>query len=82
MNDRKRWIPKDIRPSSIVFVCPYCDDTVYFCHGSNSKNRKNGIVKYCLYDFCPWCGKPVDWYIEEKENGQNAEKMGQSKTEI
>ena len=64
LHERKKWIPKDNIPSSTSFICPYCNETVHFSHGSTSKSRRNGVSKRCLYDFCPWCGEPVEKYAE------------------
>ena len=68
---RKQWIEENWRPSSTMFVCPYCREQVYFAHGSSSKSRRRGLTKRCLYRFCPWCGKEVTPlrinYIEDDE---------------
>ena len=53
------WIEASKLRSSITFICPYCREKVYFHHGSNSKSRRHGLTKRCLYRFCPWCGKEV-----------------------
>ena len=59
----KEWIPKDNLPSSVTFVCPYCNGQVTYYHGSSSKSRKNsGTTKRCLYEYCPWCQEKVEPY--------------------
>lgn len=55
----EEWIEVEKRPSSTKFLCPHCRSEVIYPHGANARNRRFGIRKRCLYDFCPWCGKPV-----------------------
>lgn len=59
----KTWIPADTHPSSVTFICPYCNGKVTYHHGSSSKSRTNsGTVKRCLYEYCPWCQEKVEPY--------------------
>lgn len=58
-----KWIPKNSHPSSTMFVCPHCNNEVYFNHGSSTiSRRKSKNFKHCPYNYCPWCGKQVNQY--------------------
>ena len=65
LDKRLSWIPKDSNPSSIQFICPYCEQINFFYHGSTSKSRKNGKYKCCLLKFCAVCGREVDPYTDK-----------------
>lgn len=61
-----KWIPANPNPSSVTFICPYCNGRVTYHHGSSSKSRSNsGTVKRCLYEYCPWCQEKVEPYRAE-----------------
>ena len=65
----EEWVEANERPSSTMFLCPYCKGSVYFNHGSSRKAKANGIVKRCFYRFCPWCGEEVKPFREKMNGG-------------
>lgn len=75
------WIPKDSHKSGTMFVCPHCNEMVYFNHGSSSvSRRKSGTYKYCPYMFCPWCGEKVKQYISNDYTSIEKSKFGGQST--